>query len=295
MKKTLGVLSFLVLFAGAFAFGQPYAVTYSDGTVELKTTKGWTGLSIGDMVPANASVRVSQSGSLELTRGKARITILRDGIYDVASLGRAAEQSAAGGAGARISQKLQSLTSSKPTTTAVGGSRATEQGGQAAVTWADESDEVKSQVASLIAEKKYLDAVKELQKALDESPSPADEQEFTYLTGVAYYGAGQPARAYRALSSVSPDPGVQWYARYILLKAQLLVDSMDYAGGQRLLQSFLSENPAGEPAQLAWLLTYFCRKGLGDAAEAGAALDAGYQLDPASDTARLIDQQRHAR
>lgn len=293
MKKTLGFALIFVFLLAASAFAQSYSVTYSDGTVELKTIKGWSAISIGDTVPANASVRVSGSGSLELTRGKARITILKDGTYDVASLARASEKSGAGGVGATIAQKIQSLTTDKSKTTTVGGVRAAEQG-QQSVTWAEESDEVRSEVAALIAEKKYLDAVKTLNSALKDTSSQADAEEFRYLTGVAYYGAGRPAKAYRALSKVSADPGAQWYANYILLKAQLLVDSSDFSSALSLLRPFVSANPAGESAQLAYLLTYYCQKGLGNAADAKAALEAGYQIDPATDTAKLIDQQRKA-
>ncbi len=293
MKRALGLVSALVLVFAASAFAQSYSVTYSDGVVELKTTTGWTALSIGDSVPANASVRVSQTGSLELTRAKAKITILKDGTYDVAALASASQKSGAGGIGADISQKLQSLTSGKQKTGTVGGVRAAEQG-QQSVTWAEESDEVRSEVAALLAEKKYQDAVKTLDNAINDASSPEDEQEFTYLLGVAYYGSGQAVKAYRAIAKVSADPSAQWYASYIILKSQLLVDSLDFTGALAVLQPFISANPSGEPTQVAYLLTYYCQKGLGNIPAARAALDAGYQIDPESETAKLMDQERKA-
>lgn len=295
MAKILGSSFILVLAAAVSTFAQSYSVTYADGTVEIRTATGWSALSVGDAVPTNASVRVSQGGSVELTKGRARITILRDGTYEIAALANAAERSGAIGAGAKISQKLQSLASDKPTTATAGGVRAADQSGQDSVAWADENDEVRGEVESLLAQKKYLDAAQRLQEAFKEGPSSAYEQEFSYLAGVAYYGAGQPARAFRALSKVSPDPSVQWYARYVILKAQLLVDSADFQGALDILQPFLSANPSGEPAQLAWLLTYYCQKGLGNSQAAKAALDAGYQLDPGSETANLIDEQRRVK
>ena len=294
MKKTLAITWILTLAIAASAFAQSYSVSYSDGTVELKTAKGWSALSVGDLVPASSSVLVSQGGSLELTRGAARITILRDGVYEIASLARAAQKAGAAGTGARISQKLQSLTTEQPKSTAAGGVRAEDQGSTPTVTWAEESDETRSEVISLLAQKKYAEAAKELEKALDESPSTSDGQELMYLSGLAYYGAGQLVKAYRILSRISPDPGASWYEKYLLLKAQVLVDSPDFETALGILQPFLSAHPTGETAQLAWLLTYYCQKGLGNASAARAALDAGYQLDPGSETARLIDQQRTA-
>jgi len=293
MKKTLGFALIFALMLAVSAFAQSYSVTYADGNVELLTAKGWSSLSIGDSVPATASVRVSGSGSLELTRGKSRITILKDGTYDVSSLARASEKTGSGSVGANIAQKIQSLTSDKSKTSAVGGVRAAEQG-QQSVTWAEESDEVRSEVAAMFAEKKYDDALKTLNNALKDTSSQADVEEFTYLTGVAYYGAGQPARAYKVLSKVEANPSAQWYANYVLLKAQLLVDSADFSGALSILRPFITSNPSGESAQVAYLLTYYCQKGLGNAADAKAALEAGYQIDPTTDTAKLIDQQRKA-
>jgi tetratricopeptide (TPR) repeat protein len=295
MNKTLILAISLTFVLAVSAFAQSYSVSYSDGTVQMKTANGWAPLAIGDAVPANASVRLSQSGSLELERGKSRITILKDGTYDIASLTRASEKSGSEGVGANISQKLQSLTSEKPKSTAAGGVRAAEQGREPP-TWATESDsdEVRSEVTSLLAQKKYTEALKTLADAITDSSSPADQQEFTYLTGVVYYGAGQTVKAYRALEKVSADPSVQWYPNYILLKAQVLVDSPDFSGALNILHPFLTENPSGESAQIAYLLTYFCQKGLGNTAEAKAALETGYRLDPMTDTAWLIDQQRKA-
>jgi tetratricopeptide (TPR) repeat protein len=294
MKKAMGLVPVFLLAFAATAFAQTFSVTYADGTVELKAAKGWTALSIGDAVPADASVRVSQAGSLELSRGKSRITILKDGTYEIASLVRASQKSGAGGIGTNIAQKLQSLKGEQPKSTTVGGVRAEEQGRQS-VTWAEESDEVRSEVATLLAQRKYQDALKTLDNAIRDASSPAEQEELTYLSGVAYYGDGQTVKAYRALARVSVDPSAQWYANYILLKAQVLVDSADFSEALAVLQPFISANPSGEPTQIAYLLSSYCQRGLGNDAEARAALDAGYQVDPATDTAKLIDQQRKAK
>src|SRR5208337_343510 len=115
----------------------------------------------------------------------------------------------------------------------------------------------------------------------------------TYLLGLAYYGAGQTARAYRTLASITPQPDTAWYARYVILKAQVLVDSQNYNDALAVLTPFISAYPTGEATQFAYLLTGLSQKGLGDKAAAKQALDSGFQLDPKSETAKLIDQQRN--
>jgi tetratricopeptide (TPR) repeat protein len=281
----------LVLTAGIGA--QAFSVSYLDGVAELQAAKVWKALSIGDKVPADGSVRISQNGSLELLRGKLKITILKDGVYDMAALARATDKSGAGGVGSAISQKLASLTTEKPRASQAGGVRGAAEG-EGPVMWVEENDETRGQVQALLDDKKFADALKMLDKAIKDSTDDTDKAEFTYLIGVAYYGNGQTARAYHALEQVSPDPDAAWYARYVILKSQVLVDTVNFKDALAILSPFITAFPTGEATQVAWLLTYYSQKGLGDQASARAALEAGYKLNPSSDTARLIDQQMKA-
>ena len=281
----------LVLAAGIGA--QAFSVSYLDGVAELQAAKVWKALSIGDKVPADGSVRISQNGSLELLRGKLKITILKDGVYDMAALAKANDKSGAGGIGSTISQKLASLTTEKSKATQVGGVRGAAQG-EGPVMWVDENDETRGRVQSLLDDKKFADALKMLDKAIADATDDTDKAEFTYLMGVAYYGNGQTARAYHALEQISPDPDAAWYARYVILKSQVLVDTSNFKDALAILSPFIAAFPTGEATQVAYLLTYYSQKGLGDQASARAALEAGYKLNPSTDTAKLIDQQMKA-
>jgi tetratricopeptide (TPR) repeat protein len=236
---------------------------------------------------------VSQKGSLELLKGTVRITILKDGVYSMAALTKNTAAAGTGPVGNAITQKLQSLVTEKPRQSQVGGVRGAEQSG-GSVMWVGGDDEVRSEVESFFAQAQYAEAVNVLMQAITEAVTDADRDEFTYLLGAAYYGAGQTAKAFRTLSAVSPQLDALWYARYVILKAQVLLDTQEYKDALALLAPFVSTFPTGEATQVALLLTYFCQKGLGDQAAAGAALEAGYKLDAATDTAKLIEQQRRA-
>ena len=63
-RLLLAIVFTVAVTVGVFA--QAFSVSYLDGVAELKTAKGWKALSIGDQVAADASVRISQDGSLEL-------------------------------------------------------------------------------------------------------------------------------------------------------------------------------------------------------------------------------------
>ena len=158
----------------------------------------------------------------------------------------------------------------------------------------DENDETRSQVQALLDDRKFTDALKVLDKAVRDSTDDSERAELPYPMGVAYYGNGETARAFRVLEQVSPDPDTGWYAGFIILKSQVLVDTSSFKDALAVLTPFIDAFPTGEAAQLAYLLTYFSHKGLGDQASARAALEAGYKLDPTTDTAKLIDQQKKA-
>jgi len=285
----------VALFAAVVTAGisaQAFTVSYLDGTVELQTAKGWTAVSIGDKIPADATVRISDTGSLELTRARTKITLLKDGTFSVASLAAGAS-SGSTSVGSSIAQKLQTLVTEKPKSSTAGGVRGAQQG-SGDVTWVDENDETRAHVQALLDKKSWQDAVTLLQDSIKNASTDADVAEFSYLLGVAYYGAGQNAKAYRTLAKVAADPGTAWYARYVILKAQVLVDTQNYADALSVLSPFISDYPTGEATQVAYLLSGISQKGLGNKAAAKSAFDAGYQLDNSSDTAKLIDQQRKA-
>jgi TolA-binding protein len=273
------------------AFAQGFTVNYLDGTVELQSSKGWSPVSIGDKVPPDSMIRISQSGSLELLRARTKITLLKDGVYSMASLSAAAGNGGSSGVGSTIARKLQTLVVEKPKSNAVGGVRGAEQG-TTSVTWVDEDDETRTKVRDYLDSGRYKDAVSLLNTSIKESSSDSDTAEFTYLLGVAYYGEGQTARAFRSLISITPQPDVSWYARYVILKAQVLVDSQNYSDALGVLTPFISAYPTGEAAQVAYLLSGLSKSALGDKPGAKAAFDTGFQLKPQSDTAKLIDQQR---
>ena len=292
-RKIILAAAFAVAFAAA-AGAQAFAVSYLDGTAEVGTARSWKTIAIGDTVPADGSVRVSQNGSLELTRGTLRITILRDGVYDVAVLARSAGKDGSMNLGSTLTQKLASLTTERSRGSQAAGVRG-EMQAEAPVTWMDENDQARGQAQTLLDEKKFSEALKVLDKAIRDSTEDTDRAELMYLMGVAYYGSGQTARAYRVLEQISPDPETGWYSPYVILKSQVLVDTFNFKDALAVLSPFISAFPAGEAAQMAYLLTFYSQKGLGDPASAQAALESGYALDPSTDTARLIRQQMKAR
>ncbi len=295
-KRLLCALAFAVILVGA-AFAQSFAVDYVDGTVELKIPKDkagkeWKALSIGDVVAATASLRVGAGSSIELTRGKARVTILKPGTYALADLSRASEKTAGTGIGSTISQKLTALTTEKArTSSAVGGVRGAEQGASSgSVMWVEENEETRRRVTELLAEGEYDKAAAAVAEAIPEASTDSEKEELTYMLAAAYYGGGQTARAYRSLATLAPPQEAEYYPKFLLLKAQILVDSLSFSEAVALLNPFVASKPGGETEQMAYLLLSSSQKGLGDEKSSLSALNTGYAIDPSTETAKLISK-----
>jgi tetratricopeptide (TPR) repeat protein len=273
--------------AATWTFGQALTIDYFDGMVELKTTKGWSPLSIGDQVASNASIRVSQSGSVELSLGKQRITILKDGTYAVSDLLKAGQKGSKSGLGIALTQKLHSLTTDKASGTAAGGVRGAQQDNENLV-WVDESEETRQKATQLFESGNYADAIPLLDKAISDATSAEERQELNYLLASAYYGTGETARAYRAVSKANPAADVEYYPDLMLLKAQIFLDSAAYKDGISVVDALLAAKPSPSYTQAAYLLSAQCSRGLGDEKGAKSALNTGYAIDPQSDMAKLI-------
>jgi tetratricopeptide (TPR) repeat protein len=289
MKK-ITIFTILVLCAGVALFAaQQLTIEYLDGTVELRTAKGWTALSIGDGVAADASIRVSKSGSVELSLGTQRISILKDGTYAVADLMRAAGKSGKAGIGVALTQKFHALTTEKEKVGSVGGTRGEQQGTPAEdVQWVEEGDEARTQASEFFAKGQYAEAIPILNDAVKTASSPIERQELGYLLASAYYGAGKTAQAYRTISKVSLDVGSTYYPDYVILKAEILLDSFLFKDSLAVVNTFIASKPSVAYAQVAYLVAGQCSRGLGDEKAAATALSTGYKLDPESETGQTI-------
>ena len=286
VKKNI-IFTIVFFCVAAVASAQAISVDYLDGTVELKSAKGWDSVSIGDTLAATATVRVSGGGVLELTRGAQRFSIVKDGTYAVADLLKSADKMAKPGTGVSLAQKIKTISSQQQGQGSVAGVRGAQQGGKDDLMWAEEGDDVRDTVTQLLASQKYGEAADTLTKALKDAA--ADEKpELEYLLATAYYDGGETARAFRAVSVSSPGSDQSYYPDFMILKTQILLDSAAYQDGIAAANQLLANKPAPQYAQVAYLLSAYCAKALGDQKAVQAAVSAGVALDPQSETAKLL-------
>jgi len=293
MARQIILTTAFLSFVAAFAAAQDLTVTYLDGTLEVRTAKGWRTLDVGSTIKADSRVRVGDSGSVELRRGSQHISIIQDGEYAIAELLSSSGKAGSKGVGVTLASKLHSVASGTGrNANAVGGVRGAAQGDNSQdLTWMGTDDEDTSAKAQALLDKqRYREAETELARALTNAQDDQKKQDLEYLLASAYYGDGESARAYHTLLSVKNNIASTYYPDSVILKAQILLDNGAFADSLKILKDFQTENTDNRYVQISHLLSAQCYKELGDTKSEKDSLQKGYAIDPRSDTAQQISK-----
>ena len=117
-------------------FSQNVLVEYSEGFVEQKTRSGWQEVYIGDELPIESTIRVSENGFAEFSLGDLKISVKEDGVYELRDLVGSSKQVDSWGLGNLVSTKIKTaLTSPGSGQTAVMGVRGAAAESGAEIEW----------------------------------------------------------------------------------------------------------------------------------------------------------------
>ncbi len=281
MKKWM--LGFFLLAALGVA-AQDLQVAYTEGLVELSAGGTWKELNPGDRLPVNARIRLSKDGFAELSQGATRLSVSQPGIYLVADLLAASKKVASWQLGKVVSGKLKSAVAGgqKGDSTAVGGVRA-KQAAPAAVEWVEStgSQEALDEGRSLLAENRLDEALKVFRDALQ--AYPGEEPIFYYYIAATYSRQQRASLALRTLEQARIDPQESMYSDLVLLKGQLLLESLAFTDALALFDSQLALKPQAPFAQALLILSAYSYQGLGRTEGARDALQKAVGLDSSSE------------
>jgi tetratricopeptide (TPR) repeat protein len=155
------------------------------------------------------------------------------------------------------------------------------------------SEEALSEGRSLLEAGRLDDALKVLQDAL-KMAYPGEEGIFYYYIASAYSGQQRTSLALRTLERAQLEPQEPLYTDLVLLKGQLLLESLAFADALALFEGQLALNPEGSFAQALLILSSYSYQGLGRSQGAREALQKAVSLDSSSElgreAARLLTQ-----
>ena len=281
----LGVL----LLAAIGASAQELRVEYTEGGVQLAAGSGWKELNPGDKLPPTARIRLAEDGFVELAQGATRLSVSQSGTYLVGDLLASSRKVASWQLGQVVGSKLKGAVagSRKGDGTAAMGARGAAAGAPASVEWveASGSEEALAECRSLMEAGRYEEALKVLQAALKEAYT-GEEGAFYYYIASVYARQQRTSLALRALDRARLEPHEAMYTDLVLLKGQLLLESLAFGDALELFDSQLRLNPEGGFAQALLILSSYSHQGMGKSDAAREALQRAVRLDASSELGR---------
>lgn len=289
-RRWTGIAVALLLVATLPVTAMDFIVRYSEGTVEMQRQNAWAPLLMGDLVPDDAVMRLSQGGYAELGDGRTVLRLAQPGVFRMSDLlgGRRAASSPTvtsmiQGRVTRLSEQPRALVP------VVGGVRATEAPRQGGIEWVGGES-----VEELIAEGRDALAAGDLDGAFDlfdEAMLYAtddEEPEVAFYLGYTLALSGEPRGALTWLQMYPPNPDAGWFHEHTLALAQVQLDLSMTSDTVVLLSGYASSPQADREAlpSVHLLLGVAHRMG-GNASAARRELERVRSLAPGTDLASV--------
>lgn len=254
-------------------------IDYLDGNLEYRRdNNAWQQLAIGDLIPEEASIRLSGNGFAELSAGARKITLTKDGVYNNDDL--ASDNTNSINLRQLIGSKFSSLINradtSKNTAAAVRARRASDYG---SIAWEDDSTDYLQDGMTLMSKGDFLGA-RELFKRGALWESGALQRECLFRQGEVEQILGNPRIARDTLTSIAPLETDPFLGEYSVVMATLYIESREYAEADSILALYLDTNPKDEAAQSAWYLSALSMDAQGNKSGSRSNLQKAVELNP---------------
>jgi tetratricopeptide (TPR) repeat protein len=292
MKQGIFFLIIIFLLGGILGAETLY-VEYLEGTLEIKKGKSWIELFTDDMINADAVIRLSPKSLVELTGENTSITLMKEGVYQLADLIKETETMDSYGLDNMISMKLKTIVEE------TGAGQESNMGIRA--------KEVEDYIGDKIIEDLYKLADAELKKgsydnairlftnaieaAETTDPWAPSIQMFHYYIGYCYFQKGEETKALSRLMNIDVDNDAPYYTDYVLLYGKLLMKSFAYDDALVLFNKFLSGKKSEESPVLQdiYYLISLCHINLDTEADALTYLKKAKKLDPSSEVGKKAE------
>jgi hypothetical protein len=287
--------SLLVIFLLSAALLPLYAeelmVEYLEGVLEVGQGSNWVEVYIGDTIPQNSFLRLSDNGLAELSAGAVTITLNHDGTFSAETLLASGREVVAWNITSLVNSKLGKLISPRQQQgDAVMGVRG-EASGEEELTWMEEGEEYLERGKELIRTGDYKEAREVLQEGADYSLSDDEKEEYNFYIASAFALEGKSALALLMLTDMKTESSAPYYCDYVLLKGKLLIEGLAFKEALLLFDQYLKNHDRGETAQLIYFLSALCNQRLENRQDAIRNLEAAYEINNTSEyglAARLM-------
>ena len=282
MKRATTIV-LLMLIATIPLVAEDLLVEYVEGTLELKEGSSWVELYIGDIVPENGVIRLSDNGFAELSTRNVTVTLSDDGTYETRSLLRSGQKIASWDIGGVVNSKLSKLLGpGQQGETAVMGVRgaAADQG---ELTWVEEGEEFMAKGRQLLVEGLFDEAIVAFKEGADWALTDDERSEYLFYAAYAHSLKGDNALALIMLEDMAIASNSAIFTDYMLLKGKLLIENLAFADALDLFSEYLKHPDMGETTQVVYFLSAVCHQSLDNKSQAEKFLQDAIKINASSE------------
>ena len=271
-------------------YAEEFVLDYLEGEMEINQDGSWVEAMIGDTIQANTQLKVYEESIAEFSNDNTRLTISNPGVYSLEDILSQKKRVSSFGFGTVVQNTYKYVAGKqKSTSSAVMGVRGAKAEDSNDVAWMDEEDEQLSEGKDFVKAKKFKQAVSVLEEGF-KNADPDAEQEYLFYLGYSYAMLGKNGKALKYLSEVKADGSEDYFGGYILVKGQLLLDSLSYKKALALFNSYTSVYPDGDNAQVSYFMAGICLNELGKTKEARLSFEHAEKLNPNSEVGKAAQQ-----
>jgi tetratricopeptide (TPR) repeat protein len=280
----------LILITAIPLAAEDLLVDYVEGTLEIQEGLGWFELYIGDTVPENSTIRLSDDGFVELSTRTVTVTLSDDGTYDTRSLLQSGRKIASWSIGSVVSNRLDRLINPPQKGEVAGlGSRA-ERKTQDLPEMSDPFKDSIKDGKQLLGSNLFDEAISMFQEAADEAVFEEEIFEARFYEAYAHSLKGDNTPALKILKDMQPDSNAGIFTEYVLLKGKLLIENLAFADALELFSEYLKHPDMGETTQVVYFLMAVCHQALDDDAQAEKFLRDAINIDASSEYGRAAQR-----
>jgi len=288
------IFSLLVIFSSqAENYDGSMTLDYLEGGIQIKRGEVWVNIEMGEKLTVDTLLKLSADSIAEISGKGTSLTITKSGIYSLKDLLNKKKKIFASGLALAFKNlyKLLRGKGGRALSTAMGVRGAEVEDSSNGMEWVSEEDEYLNEAEDLIKKGDYTKAVSVLKENINLLEDPDIKQEYLYYLGYAYAMLGENARALSYLLKVKADESKPYFDDLILIKGQLLVDSLDFSGALKLFNYYLNKYPGGSNNQVIYFLSGICYRELNKNDKALISLSKAVKIDPASDIGIAADRE----
>ncbi|MCP4162956.1 MAG: hypothetical protein GY760_23080 [Deltaproteobacteria bacterium] len=278
LKKFFLVLSLLFTIYSISA--RELQIDYLDGYLEVKNGSNWDSIDIGDVVSDSATLRLSDDGYAELTSGRTKISLIKDGIYETGNLLSHTTTASIWDLKRESLTKLFNNDERDNQNLSVMGVRGDPQD-EEEISWVDDDMEFLEEGKSLYLQGEFHDALEILEEGIEWEGS--NYEEILFYKVLCEYETGNYKQMRNSLFDMDPDPVNNFFGDYVVFKGNILIESQNYKEAEELFDRYISDSEIMDNEQLVYLLSAFCSIEMSNEENAESKLQKVIEINSSND------------